>query len=343
LERLRIETDFHTSEIIIGENWRSFRKYIPGGSAVIVTDDNILKIYGKNFDGLKVLSVPPGENSKRLEVIAELANRLLKLGIDRHGFILGVGGGVVCDIAGFLASVYMRGVSFGFVSTSLLSQVDASVGGKNGVNLDTVKNIIGTFRQPEFVICDPEMLITLPEDEYRSGLGELIKHGLICDAGLLMDLESNIGAIRERDTQILSGLIGRSVKIKADVVTGDEKETGKRMILNFGHTFGHAIESNAGLKHGYAVAAGMVIASEISLKMGLLSSIDRKRVSDLLNSFNLLAEYKISAEQIKEFILNDKKRSGDEVNFILLEKLGSAIVKSIPISELMDHYLRIKA
>jgi 3-dehydroquinate synthase len=342
LERLRIETDFHSSEIIIGESWRSFGKYIPRGEAVIVTDDNILKIYGKDFNGLKVLSVAPGENSKRLEVIADLANRLLKLGTDRHGFILGIGGGVVCDIAGFLASVYMRGISFGFVSTSLLSQVDASVGGKNGVNLETVKNIIGTFRQPEFVICDPEMLKTLPEDEYRSGLAELIKHGLICDEGLLTDIERNIEAILQRDTRVLQGLIVRSVKIKAGVVAGDEKEKGRRMILNFGHTFGHAIESKAGLKHGYAIAAGMIIASEISVTLGLLSTNDRKIISDLLNSFNLLSEYKISTEQIRDFIMNDKKKTGDAVNFILLEKLGCAIVKSVPIGKLMDLYMRIK-
>jgi 3-dehydroquinate synthase len=154
VEKIIINTTFHTSEIHIGENWTNFSKYIPGKEAVIITDDNLSNLYGKNFPGLPVLSVTPGEKSKKLEVINDLAGKLLNLGIDRSGFIIGIGGGVVCDIAGFLASVYMRGIGFGFVSTSLLSQVDASVGGKNGVNVGSVKNIIGNFRQPDFVICD---------------------------------------------------------------------------------------------------------------------------------------------------------------------------------------------
>ena len=338
LGKIVINTTFHTSEILIGENWINFSNYFSGKDAVIVTDENLLKLYGKNFQGFPVLSVTPGEKSKRLEVINDLTGKLLNLGLDRSGFIIGIGGGVVCDIAGFLASVYMRGVSFGFVSTSLLSQVDASTGGKNGVNVGSVKNIIGNFRQPDFVICDPEMLKTLPGDEYLSGLAELIKNGVIGDAELVALIESNIEPILKRDPLLLTELITRSVQIKASVVKEDEKETGIRMILNFGHTFGHAIEAQTGLKHGFAVAAGMIIAADISVELGILQPVERDRLFNLLDSFKLLVNYNITYEQVKEFILQDKKKSGESINFVLLEKTGKTIIKNITVVKLLDYY-----
>ena len=338
LEKITINTPFSKSDILIGEEWTNFVKYVPHKNAIIITDDNILKHYGKQFSGFPVLSITPGEKSKCLDVVNELAGKLLNLGLDRNGFIIGIGGGVVCDIAGFLASVYMRGVGFGFVSTSLLSQVDASVGGKNGVNVGSVKNIIGNFRQPEFVICDPAMLKTLPDDEYLSGLAELLKIGFICDEVLIGEIEHNIKSILERDSLLLTKLIISSVRIKASVVSEDEKETGIRMLLNFGHTFGHAIEAQTGLKHGFAIAAGMVIAADISVELGILQQADRERLFNLLGSLNLQVNYDITYEQIKEFISQDKKKSGESVNFVLLEKTGKAFVKSIAIQDLSDYY-----
>jgi 3-dehydroquinate synthase len=338
LKKIVINTAGHKSEILIGEKWISFRNYFDHVNGVIITDDNILKIYGEHFKGFPVISLAPGESSKSLKVIEELAEKLLDLGIDRNGFIVGIGGGVVCDIAGFIGSVYMRGIKFGFVSCSLLSQVDASVGGKNGVNLGKVKNIIGNFRQPEFVICDPEMLKTLPEDEYMSGLAELIKNGVIYDADLISLIEKNIGPILKRDPLLLSEIIARSVIIKASVVNDDEMENGIRMILNFGHTFGHAIESQTGMKHGFAVAAGMKIAAEISTLSGILEPYEKDRLISLLNSFKLLTDYKVSYNKISEFVSHDKKRSGETVNFVLIEKTGKAIVKKMQVTELLDYY-----
>ena len=342
MEKITIKTPDSKSDVHIGEEWTSFIKYVPEKKAVIITDDNILKFYGKQFSGLPFISITPGEKSKNLEVINDLAGKLLNLGLDRNGFIIGVGGGVVCDIAGFLASVYMRGVGFGFISTSLLSQVDASVGGKNGVNVGSVKNIIGNFRQPEFVICDPQMLKTLPEDEYLSGLAELLKIGFICDAGLIREIENNIELIIKRDYLILTKLIISSVRIKARVVNEDEKEAGIRMILNFGHTFGHAIEAQTGLKHGFAVAAGMVIAADISVKLGILNQVERDRLYDLLDTLKLLVNYDITSKQIIKYISQDKKKSGESVNFVLLEKTGKANVKSITIQNLSDYYKSFK-
>jgi 3-dehydroquinate synthase len=342
LEKVVINTATGKSEILIGTNWESFIRYVPAENSVIITDNNLLKHYGKSFPVRRVLSVEPGEKSKKLGVINDLATQLLDLGIDRAGFIVGIGGGVVCDIAGFLASVYMRGIRFGFVSTSLLSQVDASVGGKNGVNVGSVKNILGNFTQPEFVICDTDMLRTLPEEEYISGLAEVIKAGMILDEGLIEILEQNIESILKRDSQLLQTLVSRSVNIKASVVREDEKEKGRRMLLNFGHTFGHAIEAQTGLSHGFSIAAGMVIAADISAGIGLLRQTGKERLFNLLNSFKLIKEYSISDEQVKDFISRDKKKSGETVNFVMLEKAGKAIVQNISVLKLLDYYKKMK-
>ena len=342
LEKITINTAHFKSDILIGEKWTNFVKYIPGKNAVIITDDNVLELYGKSFPAYPVLSVAPGEKSKQLEIINDLAAKLLNLGFDRTGFIIGIGGGVVCDITGFLASVYMRGVKFGFVSTSLLSQVDASVGGKNGVNVGTVKNIIGNFRQPEFVICDPLMLNTLSEDEYISGLAELIKTGFICDAGLVTEIEDSIGPVMKRDSVFLTKLITRSVSIKAKVVSEDEKETGIRKILNFGHTFGHAIEAQTGLKHGFAIAAGMMIAADISVNLGILRQVERDKLYKLLDTFKLLVNYEITYDQVREFILQDKKKKGKTVDYVLLETTGKAIVKNISVGDLLHYFKLLK-
>jgi 3-dehydroquinate synthase len=341
LRRISIDTDSHESEILIGENWKEFTNLAKGKQAVILTDENLMHFYGNEFGNIPCISLTPGENSKKLETIDLIAKKLLELGIDRNGFLIGIGGGVVCDIAGFVASVYMRGIHFGFVSTSLLSQVDASVGGKNGVNAGSVKNILGTFNQPDFVICDQGMLKTLPEEEFLSGLAELIKHGIICDEELFTIIERNTGLIRSRDQDFLTDLVSRSVEIKAAVVREDEKETGKRMILNFGHTFGHAIEAHTGMKHGFAVAAGMIIAADISVEYGILERNERERISNLLEESGLIMPYKITTHRFQELISSDKKKSGDSVNFVLIEKIGKSVVKMIAVPVLIESYKSI--
>ena len=181
MEKITIHTPGFRSEILVGERWDAVSGLLPEKGVIIITDDNVSRLYGDKFPKIPVFSLSPGEESKKLKVIEYLAEQLLQAGIDRSGFVLAVGGGVVCDIAGFLASVYMRGIRCGYVSSTLLSQVDASTGGKNGVNLGGTKNMLGTIRQPEFVICDPGMLQTLPDQEYLSGLAELIKTAVIGD------------------------------------------------------------------------------------------------------------------------------------------------------------------
>lgn len=338
MEEIIVNTGGSESSVYAGYKWESVEKLLPEKAVVIITDNNVFNLYGDRFPSYPVVKLEPGEKIKQLATIGYLAEELLKLGIDRSGFILGIGGGVVCDITGFLASVFMRGISFGFVSTSLLSQVDASTGGKNGVNLGEIKNVIGNFRQPEFVICDTEMLKTLPEDEYLSGLAELIKTGIIGDVSIIEILEKHHEEILKRDSRVLSDLVVRSVNYKASVVSKDEKETGLRRVLNFGHTFGHAIELNLGLKHGFAVASGMELASEWSKELGYLEEEEYSRIIRILRKYNLLTDNRIPPAIIEELISHDKKKAGTDLYFVFIEGIGKPFVKRLPVKEVIDFY-----
>jgi 3-dehydroquinate synthase len=327
---------------MVGARWEAVTKLLPAKGVVIITDNNVYKLYGKSFPDYPVLKIVPGEESKKLKVIETLAGKLMKMGIDRSGFILAIGGGVVCDVAGFLASVYQRGIRCGYVSATLLSQVDASTGGKTGVNLGMIKNVIGSFRQPEFVICDTTMLRTLSEDEYLSGMAELIKTGIIGDPSIIEILEKKYSGVILRDRELLSDLVARSVKFKASIVAKDEKESGVRRILNFGHTFGHAIELQESFKHGFAVASGMEMAVQFSYNKGLINKKVCTRVTNLLMKYNLLRSFNISSDIMGEFILHDKKKTGSEIHFVFIEGIGVPCIKKIPVSEIMSFYEKYK-
>ena len=338
MERIVIKTNGSVSEILVGQKWESVHEMIPEEGVVIITDNNVNRIFGDRFPDFPVFSVKAGESSKQLEVIESLAERLIESGVDRSGFLLGIGGGVVCDITGFLASIYMRGIRCAYISSSLLSQVDASTGGKNGVNLGGIKNILGSFKQPEFVICDQTMLKTLPEDEYFSGLAELIKTALIGDKKLFEMIESNQEGILKRDTELMSKLITRAVNFKATVVSEDERESGLRRILNFGHTYGHAIEAYKSFRHGYAVASGIELASRFSLSRGLITAPEFERIIILLKSFKLLRRHDIPDDQMGHLVMRDKKKTGSDVYFVFIERIGKAVADRIPVSDVIDFY-----
>jgi 3-dehydroquinate synthase len=278
-----------------------------------------------------------------MEVIESLASKLLEEGIDRSGFILAAGGGVVCDVAGFLASIYMRGIRCGYISSTLLSQVDASTGGKNGVNMGDTKNILGTIRQPEFVICDPEMLQTLPEEEYMSGLAELIKTAIIGDKELFDLIERSSDQILSRNSGLLTSLVARSVRFKGIVVSEDEMEKGLRRILNFGHTYGHAIEMHKGVKHGFAVASGMELATEFSFEKGLINHEEKIRIIRLLHRFKLIEKLDISYDQLEKLVLHDKKKTGSEIHFVFTNGIGKGIIEKVPVIDVLDFYKRFRA
>ncbi|MDQ1354418.1 MAG: 3-dehydroquinate synthase, partial [Acidobacteriota bacterium] len=270
------------SKIAVGEALENLEKYTSGAKKVIITDENLNRLYHNRFPPWDIIEIGTGEKIKTLETLEYIYKKLVELEIDRSCFIVGIGGGIVCDVTGFAASTFMRGLPFGFVSTSLLSQVDASVGGKNGVNFYGYKNMIGMFNQPNFVICDPEMLKTLPQKELISGFAEVVKHAAIGSEELFTFLEINFQKALDLDGEILEKLIYDSVTIKADVVREDEKEKGKRRILNFGHTLGHALEKTTGLPHGEAVSLGMVFAAELSLKKNKLPIDEVERIRGLL-------------------------------------------------------------
>ncbi len=337
MEQLVIHTASKPSHILIGEKLSNLKNYIPPKSKVIViTDENILKHYRDKIEEYPVITIQQGEQNKNLATIDYIMGRLIELEADRSSFIVGVGGGIVCDITGFAASIYMRGLRFGFVSTTLLSMVDASVGGKNGVNYQGYKNMVGVFNQPEFVICDIDMLKTLDRREYIGGFAEVIKHGAIRDAALFEFLENNFQQALNYELDAVMRCVKDSVRIKAAVVENDEREKGERRVLNFGHTFGHAIEKLTGIPHGEAVAIGMTIAANVSCQLNLISSDDSLRIKKLIQNFQLPAELQIDPEVLVDAMKKDKKREGEEVHLVLLESIGKAIIKTLSYKQLTD-------
>lgn len=334
MQRIKINIESGSSLIITGGDLNDLRSLLPSGSRIfIITDTNVRGLYGDRFPAADVLTVQPGEESKTLTVIGDLCARLLEAGADRTAFILGFGGGVVCDIAGLVASVYMRGLRHGFVSTTLLSQVDASTGGKTGVNLGTYKNIIGTFRQPEFVLCDHKVLSTLPDEEFQSGVGELIKNAIIRDRDLFFDISLALDRIFDRDPLVLDDLIYRAVKIKAGIVRHDPLEKGMRRLLNFGHTFGHVLETAYHLPHGIAVMEGMLIASRLSVWSNEMPLSELRIFEMVLEQAGFPGEHVLPGNTIS-MISRDKKSQYGSVSFVLLRSVGKAVIRKLPVSEI---------
>ena len=334
MKLVNIKNHPRDSVIMIGEKLDNLGKYIPVKTPVIITDTNVRECWGKHFPQGDVISIGTGEKIKTFDTVRYVYEQLLKLEADRSSFIVGIGGGIVCDIAGFVASTYMRGVRFGFVSSTLLSQVDASVGGKNGFNFGGYKNIVGIFNQPEFVICDLNLLKTVPQKEILSGFAEIIKHGAIADKNLFIYLEENRDRALALELPVIEKLVHDSVIIKSNIVNQDEKEKGERRKLNFGHTFGHAIEKITRVRHGEAVSAGMVLASELAVKKEALAQKDSKRIADLLDSYKLPVRLKFDGNEVLETVRMDKKREGDLIYFVLLSEIGNAYVEEIAIQEL---------
>jgi 3-dehydroquinate synthase len=322
------------SKIMIGERLQNLAGYLPVKSPVIITDTNVQQCWGGQFPPGPVIAVGTGEKIKTIDTVQSIYEQLLSLEADRSSFIVGIGGGIVCDVAGFVASTYMRGVRFGFVSSTLLSQVDASVGGKNGINFGGYKNIVGVFNQPEFVICDFDLLQTLPQSEILSGFAEIIKHGAIADKDLFAYLEENCDKALALNRAAIEKLVYDSVMIKSSIVNRDEKEKGERRKLNFGHTFGHAIEKITRVRHGEAVSAGMVLAAELGVQRGALASKDSSRLARLLERFGLPIRLRFDGPKVLEAIRMDKKRAGDLIHFVLLREIGEAYVEDIAIEEL---------
>ncbi len=334
MKTVNIKGNQGDSTICVGESLDRLGRYASVENLVILTDKRVGELYGHRFPPSPIVMIEQGEGVKNLETVEEIYRQLLDAGADRSTCLVGIGGGIVCDIAGFVASTYMRGLRCGYVATTLLAQVDASVGGKTGVNYHGYKNIIGAFNQPAFVLCDTELLRSLPDREISSGFAEIIKHAAIADADMFAYLEAHAAEALQLDPGIIEKLVYESILIKAAVVNQDEREAGERRKLNFGHTFGHAIEKVSDLAHGQAVSVGMVIAAEISRLEGLIEQSDVDRLTTLLKKMALPLQARVDADNVWEALLKDKKREGERLYFILLEQIGKAMIKSFSIQDL---------
>ena len=307
-----------------------------GRKCVIVSDSNVAPLYASRvIQSLKsakfdpeLITVKAGEKAKSLKVLQACYDRLAELRLERKSFIVALGGGVVGDLAGFLAATYMRGVPFVQVPTTLLAQVVSSVGGKVGVNLDAGKNLVGAFYQPGFVLCDLSALETLPDREFRAGLGEVIKYGIIYDAPLFAQLERDMPKLLKRNTPALASVVARCCEIKSEVVGQDETESGLRAILNFGHTIGHAIEAAFGygrFLHGEAVSIGSVAAAQLSQEILGLPENEARRITALFNAAGLPTTLKLTAGQrakVVRAMTLDKKAAAGQVKFVLARRIG---------------------
>jgi len=337
MKELIIKGNKSTSELLVGESIGNLGKYLPSGKVVVITDTIVDSLYRNFYRQYPVIVIGTGEQIKNLSTIAQIYSEMLKLEVDRSWFIVGVGGGIVCDIAGYAAATYMRGLKFGFVSTTLLSQVDASVGGKNGVNFEGYKNHIGTFNQPEFVICDPEMLKTLPSREVLSGFGEIVKHALIADENMFKYLEDYYPEAINLNSAAIEQLIYTSIVIKSGVVNRDETEQGERRTLNFGHTLAHAIEKcTPEYTHGEAVAIGMAAAAGFSFRRGRITSNELKRIIALLKNLGLPVNTTIPKESLIAAMQHDKKREDKAINLVLLNGIGKCEVLKMPVETTIE-------
>ncbi len=317
------DSDFSYLETITSKN-----------NTVIITDDNVFKSQPSRFKGWKTIVIKAGEEHKQQSTVDYIISELIKLGADRKTFIVGVGGGVVTDITGYAASVYMRGLKFGFVPTTILAMVDASIGGKNGVDVGVFKNLVGLIKQPDFLLFDYSLLETLPQAQWVNGFAEVIKHACIKDEELFTLLENSTLDYFQKDKTALAALIKRNVNIKTNFVVNDEFEQGDRKLLNFGHTLGHAVENIYQLLHGHAISIGMVEAGRISEEINNFHSTELERIVKVLSHYHLPTEMEYDKAKIWEVLKLDKKKVSNEMNFVLLNKIGDATVRAIPMNQL---------
>jgi len=331
---LEITCQSAVSKIMVGEKLSLLSNYLGKGRTIIITDSNVRRLYGKEFPSAEVIELEPGERSKSLETVRMCYRRLVDLEADRSVFICGIGGGVVCDITGFVASTFLRGVGVGFAATTLLAQVDAAVGGKNGVDFNGYKNMVGTFRQPVFVLSDIRVLGTLPSREVACGLSEVVKTAVVGNDVLFAQLEAEVPALLALDPVLLEKVVTACARVKTAVVEQDEREQGRRRVLNFGHTLAHALEKTSSISHGQAVSLGMVFAAEYSVRKRRLPRTAADRIIRLLERMKLPVDFPENGRTLCEAVRKDKKRSGDAVRFVFLDGIGIPVVERIPLSEL---------
>ncbi|MCG6916903.1 MAG: 3-dehydroquinate synthase [Deltaproteobacteria bacterium] len=354
MQRLRLELKAEADrsyDVLVGRGiLNDLHKYITRigsfSSYALVTDDFVRPLVAEALQAnlrshdinSELLSFPPGEASKNMGIVLQLCQQLIARGFDRKSLLLAVGGGVVGDVTGFAAAIYMRGIPYVQVPTTLLAQVDSSIGGKTGVDLPSGKNLLGAFKQPLLVVSDPDVLNTLPVEARREGFAEIIKAALIANQELFFLLENERTHLLETTDDVLESIIAKTAEVKCQVVSQDEHESGLRRILNFGHTLGHALEaaSNYSLTHGQAVAAGMGVAIQLSQKWAGLSSDDADRALRLIQSIGLPTGLpgNVNSASLLSALEKDKKIQKNICYFVLISKIGQAVIHPITVEDL---------
>lgn len=303
-------------------------------NTILITDENVFSAHQKRFKNWNTIVLKPGEEYKVQETANAIIEQLIEMEADRTTTLVGVGGGVITDLTGYVASVYMRGIRFGFIPTTLLSLVDASIGGKNGIDVGVYKNMVGVIRQPTFILHDLVFLNSLPENEWRNGFAEIIKHACIKDATMFRELEENDPGFYQKKKTKASLLIERNALLKTKVVQQDEFEQGDRKLLNFGHTLGHALETQYELSHGEAISIGMTYASMLSQKLNGFKQ--PQRVEQVLEKYGLPTRAQFDKDKVINVLKMDKKKVKDSINFILLQRIGNAVIQKISIEQLYE-------
>lgn len=342
MNRIKLKTYAGETGIFIPGSMEKLDELVSPKSTIILADENVLKYHREKIASFPIIPVAEGEESKSLSTYNDIFQLLLDFNVDRSWNLVGIGGGITTDLAGFIASTYFRGIKFGYVSTTLLGQVDAAIGGKSGINYKGYKNLIGVINQPQFVLCDTESLKTLPAKEFIGGFSEIIKYAFIRRKDLFPYLIEHLEKAIEFEMDILEYLVKESVKTKVEIVEGDEFERGERKLLNFGHTFGHALEKLYGISHGEAVAIGMMLAAKTSVNLGMIDKEVISHLENLLVCGGLPVGMDFDPDLMLETMKKDKKRRKNNMDFILLEDIGKAVIKEVPLKNISSllHDLR---
>jgi 3-dehydroquinate synthase len=317
-----------------GGNFTQLRSIVDQKNAVIITDENVFNAHARKFKNWNTIVLKPGEEYKVQQTADTIIDQLIELEADRQTTLIGVGGGVITDLTGYVASVYMRGIAFGFVPTTILAMVDASIGGKNGVDVGVYKNIVGTIRQPQFILHDYSLLASLPIDEWSNGFAEIIKHACIKDAAIFRELQASTIEKYQKKKKALAELIRKNAILKVKVVQNDEFEQSERKLLNFGHTLGHALENQYELSHGQAISIGMTYAAKVSEQLTRFKQAGK--LIELLEQYQLPTYASFNNKKVFEVMKIDKKKEQKGINYILLERIGKGIIKPMQIDQLQQ-------
>jgi 3-dehydroquinate synthase len=329
------------SYLYVGRAWSELQQLTAGRRVVVITDQALYSHYGEAISRYEHIVVEGGEQAKSLQSVEAIYSKLISMGADRTTMLVGVGGGIVTDITGFVAATFMRGVDFGFVPTTLLAQVDASLGGKNGVNVAGFKNMVGTFCQPKFVITDVTLLATLSGREFCAGMAEVIKAAIICDPMLFKVLEGKSIDYWRANAAALEQVVTAAAQIKLSIVSRDEREGGLRRVLNLGHTIAHAIESRTSnyYNHGEAVAFGTVMVARMAASNGLMDRLEAERIEALFSSYGFTVHFPFTTD-LMEAIAKDKKRESDKLHLIIPRAIGRVEDRAVTLEELKSMFLK---